>query len=487
MLTDYQSLPLPLTHDANLSLKKVAKLISRTGGVMILARTLSTGCQFVITMMLTNSLPEDPTAQTYLLKSGALIGPLRHLITGITAMWLHVSGDDMSKLTDKKAIGRIYNQTLLGSVIFTVPGSVVYLFGDKILLAMGVPSPEAMYAKRFFMHAIYGILPELISSNMQTLALSLNQPWHALATDSIASLTMLGLDYEFVYKRHMDYRGTGLATSIAFFLNCCVIFLYHKFNHKFKDFHLYQFNRDVLPSKEELKLFFKRGGIYALQFGINITAALIIPILIEMKPHNDLAAYQVGMQYLSLTMFPLMSASPTVGYLVSQNAQNIHDAKKIRNFVCAFSVSLMMLMLAVAFAIPKQLSNVFIKSNEAQSTQDCDWMLWLTLTYATLHILRLTYGAYLRGMTKDTSLAFLVNVANNLFTIGCGAALNFATPLGGKGFYVARIAAELVSSPVLIWQGNKKINQPDPNRLFNRPIRAPLLVAQADAQPSLSI
>lgn len=251
--------------DQTITVKETLRIVAMTGGIMICARVLSAGGGFTANVMLYMST-ENLKEKNSILEAGALIGTLQGLTLGVLSVALSVYGNDIGKLFKqitcdssssqaKIEIGRLYHQSLIISCCLTIPPSLLFYFASNIFKSIGETQDACNLTQNYFHSFFYGVLPQLLSYNVQTFAISVKQPWHAFSANLIYTASNLAITYGLVTRMNMKYEGMGWAATIANSATFSTLLIYHISNKKFKEYQLYKISSNAIPTSNELKIF----------------------------------------------------------------------------------------------------------------------------------------------------------------------------------------------------------------------------------------
>ncbi len=218
-----------------------------------------------------------------------------------------------------------------------------------------------------------------------------------------------------------------------------------------------------------IKSIWKKGSMIALLQVEDMATLSALAFLIGLIGAEDLAAYQVGMQFMTITMMPIIVMSQSLGILCSQylGAKNMGNLRRIGHtgILMELAPPAIFITLAVITPIQKLLASIFIDnvndpSNQTLISTTRNLMIILGII-AFPNALRFGFTGALRGFL-DTQLAMLMGMSILALEIPLGLAAR-EVGLGAEGIIAASCFAIFVSTIPLglrwFWKSHKTIEQ----------------------------
>ncbi len=241
-------------------------------------------------------------------------------------------------------------------IIFT---TLVYVFRDKVLLALGASNQTLPYAHTYLSIIIFGSTFLSLTIFISHIMVSLGNNKISIKSTSIGALTNIILDYILVVNFNMGVKGAAIATTVSQIAG--FIYAYYNYIKVKKEYKIplyFEFNKNIIVP---IVLVGISGFIIEGEDGI-VMAAL-----------NNLLANTVGdsgiivlgviskvYMFLFITMFGIASAMQPIAAF-NMGAKNYKRLKSIvvKTSIYAFLTSAIMWGLGIVFA--PQLISIFVK------------------------------------------------------------------------------------------------------------------------------
>ncbi|KAL1887182.1 ethionine resistance protein [Sporothrix stenoceras] len=131
--------------------------------------------------------------------------------------------------SDKAYTGILLQRAVLVLTLFYLPVAVVWIFSDRLFLALGQDATVARDACRFLTHLIPGALGyiyfEIVKKYLQAQGILNAGTYVLLITSPLSAL----LNYLFIHKAGMGVMGAPIATGIGYWLSLAGLVLYAKY------------------------------------------------------------------------------------------------------------------------------------------------------------------------------------------------------------------------------------------------------------------
>jgi len=210
------------------------------------------------------------------------------------------------------------------SVLLGLPLSVVQLWGEPILIALGQEPQNASIAQRYLEGLAWSLVPAWTFMAFRNFMSALDRPepalWITLAAVPINGLLAYGLIHGVTGLPKLDVLGAGLATTLVNIGMCVAAVVVAYACRPFRKYHV--LGRFWVPDWELFRKLLIIGlpisGAFMLEFGLFATAALLMGRI----GTTALAAHQIALQTASvLFMVPFgiaMAATVRVGQAVGR-------------------------------------------------------------------------------------------------------------------------------------------------------------------------
>ncbi|MEH6451679.1 MAG: MATE family efflux transporter [Psychromonas sp.] len=351
---------------------------------------------------------------------------------------------------------------------------IIYLnFGETILTTINVAQEVIPVASNYAIALTYGVPGIALFYTLNAFCEGMNNTKAPMVFSIIGLLINLPINYILIYGKlgfpAFGAVGSGIATSIVYWLMSLMLFIYIKRHHDYKN--ILQLT-DFRPKLDRIWAMLKLG----LPIGINIAVCgsifAVIALLIGRLGAANIAAAQIALSISSMTYVIPMSLSfgitIRVGYALGRGDE---AAAILKTKVGIINAALISLFASSAFIFfPELITSIYTKDPVIAATATT--LLWYTALYQMSDALQTSISGALRAY-KDTKVPML---------LACTAYWGIALPLGvilsmtdiitpargESGFWIAIITG-LTLSAVLVFirliyvikQRNKSITAVD--------------------------
>lgn len=253
--------------------------------------------------------------------------------------------------------------------------------------------------------------------------------------------------------------GTGIATSLTFWLMAILAYMFTTNYSYLKDIGI--FNKihwlDFQKIKELASIGLPIGGSIFVEISLFSTIALFISDmgLIAMASHQ--IALNIGSLMFSLPLSLGMAATIIVGS--SLGSQKMILARLRAIHALFLSVMVAFILVAVVFLFRYQIVAEYINANSPSATEVINLavsLLYIALIYQISDALQIAAAGSLRGY-KDTKIVFFITLFSYwVIGLGTGHILGrgaFGAPaLGVHGYWVGLAAGLTFAAIFLIWR-----------------------------------
>lgn len=292
-----------------------------------------------------------------------LVFPIQRIVIALSIMIATGTSTSFSRSNGEKNLEKSKKILINGfSLAFTtmiIFTTLVYVFRDKVLLALGASNQTLPYAHTYLSIIIFGSTFLSLTIFISHIMVSLGNNKISIKSTSIGALTNIILDYILVVNFNMGVKGAAIATTLSQIAG--FIYAYYNYIKVKKEYKIplcLEFNKNIIVP---IVLVGISGFIIEGEDGI-VMAAL-----------NNLLANTVGdsgiivlgviskvYMFLFITMFGIASAMQPIAAF-NMGAKNYKRLKSIvvKTSIYAFLTSAIMWGLGIVFA--PQLISIFVK------------------------------------------------------------------------------------------------------------------------------
>lgn len=347
---------------------------------------------------------------------------------------------------------------LWAALMLCVPMSLLPLFGEQILLALGQAPDNARLAQRYLLGLTPGMAPALCFMAIRNFMGAVNRPepglWITLA--AIPANAVLG--YALIHGHwgmpKLELLGAGVATTTVNFGMCAAALWFAYSQRPFKKFHvLGRFWRIDWSLMRQLVVI---GGPIALSFLLEYGLFSAAGLLMGVISTTALAAHQIALQIAAiLFMVPFgigMAATVRVGHAFGRG-----DAKAIRRAgvtATILGVVFMTVMTITVILVRFEVAGFFFGETK-QGMAAVELAATLMMVGATFFIadgVQTVAAGALRGLS-DTRIPLLL-AAISYWVIGFPAAWAFAFwgGFGAVGVWIGLSIGTGIYAMLLMWR-----------------------------------
>ncbi len=340
-----------------------------------------------------------------------------------------------------------------------VPLTVLQLWGEGILLALGQPPESAGLAGRYLLGLSWCLVPAWIFIVLRNFMSAVNRPepalWITLAAIPLNGLVSWGLIYGDFGLPALDILGAGLATTIVNVAMCAAAVWFAYTRHPFKKYRVLGrfWHPDWTLMGRLLVVGLPISGAFLVEFGLFAGAALLMGHIGTVA----LAAHAIALQTAAiLYMVPFgisLAATVRVGHAVGRR-----DAAGARRagfaalaLAAAFMAAMTLMVVLARHAVPL----LFLGSGAAAAGETVALAATLLVLGATFSItdgVQSVAAGALRGL-NDTSVPFAIAVFS-FWVVGFATsyALGFPLGLGAVGVWTGLSIGTGAFALLLLWR-----------------------------------
>lgn len=223
-----------------LSAAIVLKKILQQGWPFALSRLFFIGNAFLMTLILVR-YNHDYLSVTPLITSGQLF--LLSIAIGVMYSVAIKVGINFGS-GNFKQVGKIFQASLIQSLILSLPVIVICLLASKIYIGAEQDPHLARLSQKYFTIICMGIIPCLMVNAMQQVLIGMAKAKAVLLSTVINTALFVGVGYPLVNgvasMEGLGIAGMGYAFVIANWINLVLLILYLKYEQNFTIFGLYE-------------------------------------------------------------------------------------------------------------------------------------------------------------------------------------------------------------------------------------------------------
>lgn len=347
---------------------------------------------------------------------------------------------------------------LWAALMLCVPMSLLPLFGEQILLALGQAPDNARLAQRYLLGLTPGMAPALCFMAIRNFMGAVNRPEPGLWITLAAIPTNAVLGYALIHGHwgmpKLELLGAGVATTTVNFGMCAAALWFAYSQRPFKKFHvLGRFWRIDWSLMRQLVVI---GGPIALSFLLEYGLFSAAGLLMGVISTTALAAHQIALQIAAiLFMVPFgigMAATVRVGHAFGRG-----DTAAIRRAgvtATVLGVVFMTVMTITVILVRFEVAGFFFGETK-QGMAAVELAATLMMVGATFFIadgVQTVAAGALRGLS-DTRIPLLL-AAISYWMIGFPAAWAFAfwIGFGAVGVWIGLSIGTGIYAMLLMWR-----------------------------------
>lgn len=361
-------------------------------------------------------------------------------------------------------IGRLFQQSLLLSVLLGIVMSIVLYFINDILLFFHQPPELIAYACQYF-HAIsFGAIPILINVCCQQLCYGILRQRAVLVINFFILFCSVFLSYSLIFGRfglpQCGVAGLGYALIIQSIIGIIVVTGYLFFSPARQSFAL--FSRHSHQGFSDFMQVCRVGWPMSLQFGGELLSIFVIALMIGWLGVGALAAVQVTQQWMLLVIVPVFAMSEAggilVGHAVGRGAYDtLFDIGRANLVV---SVGFVLIIGIAFFLFPDFFASFYFDVTKVENSAMLYTVrvLFLLLVFTLiLNTIRDVVSGLLRGLfdTKFPMHAGLTVMW--LLVLPIGYLFAFPFKMGVIGFRFGGLIGLLAGAITMLWRWRVKV------------------------------
>jgi MATE family multidrug resistance protein len=340
-----------------------------------------------------------------------------------------------------------------------LPLTVLQLWGEDILLALGQPADSAELAGRYLLGLSWCLVPSWIFIVLRNFMSAVNRPepalWITLAAIPLNAVAAYGLIYGAFGLPQLDILGAGLATTIVNVAMCAAAVWFAYRRHPFKKYHVlgrfWRFDRALFGRL--LMVGLPISGAFLLEFGLFAAAAL----LMGQFGTTALAAHAIALQTAAiLYMVPFgisLAATVRVGQAVGR--RDAAGTRRAGFAAVGLALAFMAAMTLTVVLFRHRVPPLFLGSAAPAAAETAALAATLLAVGATFFMtdgIQSVAAGALRGL-NDTRVPLAI-AAFSFWGAGFAMsyALGFPLGLGAIGVWIGLSIGTGVFAVLLVWR-----------------------------------
>jgi MATE family multidrug resistance protein len=356
-----------------------------------------------------------------------------------------------------RMVRRAVRVGLWAALMAGVPLTLVQLWGEDILLALGQQPALAELAGRYLAGLAWCLIPGWAFIALRNFMSAVNRPepalWITLAAIPLNAFLCYALIHGAFGAPRLDVLGAGIATTIVNVAMCVAAIWFAYARHPFKKYRvLGRFWRPDWPLlRQLLKVGIPISGAFLLEFGMFAAAALLMGYI----GPTALAAHTIALQTAAvLFMVPFgisLAATVRVGQAVGRR-----DAEGTRRagiaaiaLAAVFMATMTLTVVILRHAIPPLFLGA---SPPAETAALATTLLALGATFFLADGVQTVVAGALRGL-NDTRVPMAIAAFSYWGAgFGVGYALAFTAGLGAIGVWIGLSLGTTAFAVLLLWR-----------------------------------
>lgn len=400
------------------------------------------------------------------LAAGSLVGwmaatfivVLFGVLSSINILVSHIFG---SQKYDEIAL--VVRDGLRLSTILTIPSFIIYWYMDIIFLWLG-QDPSILPLAKLYLHALaWGILPSFLLMSLLELLMGIGHSHVIMKFGLLTVVVTIIFSFIFIFG-HLGFpkygiAGAGWGITAGEWVTFIAMTIYLYFNPYYHIFFKKTFT--LTPSKYIAEMV-KVGLPMGMMYGIEVTFLFVLSLLVGyFGGPLFLAANQVALQYLSLTMALIFCISQAItvrmGHLLG-GKQNRKQVNFVIKYGLLLSFGFTFILSLIFWVFPQYLIGVDIDISNSQHqivVKLATQFLFLCGIFQIFEALRLALFGAIRAF-KETQFTMWVSLLSLwLIALPLGFVLGYKTSLGPFGLWWGMIIGVMVGIVALFWRLNQ--------------------------------
>lgn len=349
-------------------------------------------------------------------------------------------------------VSDVLQDSYLLSLLLSAPAIVTFYYSAPLLKLLNQTSINAEIAETFFRPFSISVPALLCLSCAQQFATLTKKPILIFYSGAIYSSITLALGFALIFGPlglpKLGVAGFGYSNAVGAYTAMTFMSLYFQFNRHYQDFNVHRIRRhNVIKNMWKI---IKLGTPIAFENFMELATLLMLSVMAGSINNEELAATQIGLQYLLLFFIPTSNAATIVGTLGRRYANtNKNDTRRLGNIALFLGVSLSSLYFLPYSLIPQYLIKPFVEKQEEELTTIMEKTELLLLLNGAIQIL-FTIKALSAGALRSFSETLPAMFISVLFTLMIGLPTSYLlainAELGSAGLFAGLMISYFFSS-----------------------------------------
>lgn len=389
------------------------------------------------------------------LAAAGLVGAIFICVMGFawgttTAVGIMTAHNLGAKQADKT--GHVLKACFIFCLVFTIPASILFWNMKPILLTLGQEPGVVEHAAAYFKGLSFGLAADFGKFAIFQYLAAYGRPRVAVITHLVALPLLIGLNICLMWGYgpfpELGMFGLGVGTSITYWFAFSLMLAYVLFKKPYcLAIRIHTSMKTMIATfKEMLKL----GMPIGMMFLIEITLFMVVALLMGRLGTITLAAHQIAMQMLGITILFAFGFAEAVTILVGKAAggKNLVLAREVSMVGMGISLTIMLLVALSHWFLPEAIIGFDVDVADPLNEELVAFaigFLMLSALFQLFDSARIVAAGALRGL-KDSQYPMWVALISFWFIgLPIGYYLAFYLNWGGMGLWGGLIAAVAVS------------------------------------------
>ncbi len=367
--------------------------------------------------------------------------------TSVGILTAHLIGEK-----NESTSGRVLKGCFVFCAIFCIPASILFWNMGPILLFLGQDPAVVEHAAAYFKGLSFGLIADFGKFAIFQYLAAYGRPRVAVITHLVALPVLIGLNLCLMWGYgpfpELGMFGLGLGTAITYWFAFGLMLAYVLFTKPYSI--AIRMHTSLKTLIATLKEMLKLGVPIGMMFLIEITLFMVVALLMGRIGTVSLAAHQIAMQMLGITILFAFGFAEAVTILVGKaaGAKNLVLAREVSMVGMGISLVIMLLVALSHWFMPEVIVGLDVDMHDPLNEELIAFaigFLMLSALFQLFDSARIVAAGALRGL-KDSQYPMWVALISFWF-IGLPIGYYFAFYLdwGGMGLWGGLIAAVAVS------------------------------------------
>jgi MATE family multidrug resistance protein len=364
---------------------------------------------------------------------------------------------------NQSAVARVFRDSILLSLILSIPAMVLLWIVSPILLLFGQP-PAIVTLTTHYLHALaFAMIPDFTGIVMLQFVMGLGHTRVNLLFSLLWVPATILCNYVFIYGKWgipaFGIAGIGWGTTVSFWITTLILAVYLYLDHNYRP---YLDNAATKNERSRLKELFKVGVPLGGMFCIEVSFFMVLALLMGHISLESLAANQITLQFVSqftVVSFSLAQAiTVRMGHTIG--AKDIAAAERAGYMGIIIGLVFMCLIAMLYWFFPSLLIAIDIKIHDPANitlVHLAKRFMMLAALFQLFEIVRITTFGALRSL-RDTKFTMLISsVMFWGIALPCGYLLAFKIHWQGMGLWSGLVVGAAAGALILFMRFRNRI------------------------------